>query len=392
MAKGVGLIGNVSGKLGNTVGYTIKNSRTKETQGWRIYQPNVKNPQTYGQMTQRVKMTAINNFYRALRTTIQRGFEGVQYGDPSRRAWLKMAMGREFEGPYLPKGSKVAVPIVGIPVTVGSLNGLTLAWNSQQRGFAVSGLYSSFSTVAELSQALISRGYMSGDQVTIVFAFPLGESYGYTTVEFYLDTTDATVLSSLGVVFSASTGQTYLSNPSNTAVAALIAISRDGDGSHLRSTSYFAISPSVTQAWYNITNYDDVVSTYLKGSSSTTDWQLTPTRGAGGQTSTSVETILKDGNTVTVTGWRMVGEQLYFLNENGSPAYVAQNTYSQTATFEMYIKSTAVWSDDAPADATDANTISFNSGSSASAAQTAFINWLLDNGFSYQFIFLYNPT
>ena len=54
MAKAQGIIGNFKGKVGNMVGYQLTDSNNKQTQGIRIYQPNVKNPKTSAQAEQQM--------------------------------------------------------------------------------------------------------------------------------------------------------------------------------------------------------------------------------------------------------------------------------------------------------------------------------------------------
>ena len=73
MAKGIGLIGNFKGKVGNTVGYKLTASNNGQTQGIRVYQPIVKNPKSAGQAEQRAKLLAVNATYRALKKVIDRG-------------------------------------------------------------------------------------------------------------------------------------------------------------------------------------------------------------------------------------------------------------------------------------------------------------------------------
>lgn len=387
MAKGVGLIGNVSGKLGNSVGYTIKNSKTKETQGWRIYQPKVTNPQTYAQMTQRIKMTAVNNFYRAMRSVIQRGFEGKPYGDASRRAWLQMAMSREFQGPYLNKGSKVPVPMLGIPVTVGSLNPVTVEKGVGNDFFKTSLRMTGdpSESVSVLSQVFIDNGYMAGDQVTIVFVTLSGNTFNYLVNSFFIDTADSTTLDWISCMTDG--GNLAVCNSNENAIACLITVSRDGENTHLRSTSEMAVADSVVSSWYNVANYDDVMDTYLHTSELSTDWQQVPTRSASGQTADSANALLLDGTTVVVTGWRMVGEQLYFLDGGGTPRYVAKMTDSKQAHFGEWIKSDTVWTDVQPLDSTNATTISLGVSSPSTPTQIAFTQWLLNHGFTYQFLF-----
>lgn len=388
MAKGVGLIGNVSGKLGNSVGYTIKNSKTKETQGWRIYQPKVTNPQTYAQMTQRIKMTAVNNYYRAMRSIIQRGMEGKPYGDASRRAWLQMAMGTEFQGPYLPKGSKVPVPMTAVPVTVGSLNPVVVTYDTTENTFVtnIARGASIGSTVAAISAVLIGEGYQQGDQVTVVFVTSSGGTFVYNTYSFFVDSADSTDLAWCD--FDVINGYLAINNTGADADGCMISISRDGENTHLRSTASMAVDPTVISQWYNVANYDAVMDTYLHTSELSTDWQQVPTRSASGQTKDSANALLLDGTTVVVTGWRMVGEQLYFLGAGGTPQYVAKMTDSKSGHFGEYIKSDSVWTDVQPQDATNANTISLGVTSPSTPTQIAFTQWLLNNGFSYQFLLM----
>ena len=86
MAKGIGLIGNFRGKVGNMVGYNLKDSNNKQTQGVRVYQPCSKEPKTYGQAQQRAKLAPVNVTYRALKGIIDRGSRSQAHNNKSRMA------------------------------------------------------------------------------------------------------------------------------------------------------------------------------------------------------------------------------------------------------------------------------------------------------------------
>lgn len=120
MAKALGLIGNFKGKLGNTVGYSLKDSNNKQTQGVRVYQPVVRNPKTAAQAEQRAKLAPINATYRALKMVIDRGQEGKAYGNKSRLAFLKSAL-KNFDGVYALKGDMIVYPAL-VQVANGSLS------------------------------------------------------------------------------------------------------------------------------------------------------------------------------------------------------------------------------------------------------------------------------
>lgn len=413
MAKGIGLIGNVSGKLGNTVGYTIKNSKSKETQGWRIYQPKVTNPQSFAQMAQRVKMTAINNFYRALRSIIQRGMEGVQYGDPSRREWLKLAMGSEFRGPYLVKGDTTAVPMTGVKITRGSLPDIVISTSTSSVGNGVFRTNipqtSEFDTTDwdEMSNALLSAGYMVGDQLTVISVRLNGGSFSYRVGSAIIGTEYSEPMTDLlGVVLSTSQAakggvmqvqtsdsSTGVSNEDIVAVA--MTISRDGNGSHLRSNSSMAILPSVIASYYNYASIDSVMQSYASGDAATTDWPQVPTRGASGQTATTTRAALRDATLgtaqiVTISGFQQFGGYTRFLNAAGAPVFYAYGvrTASNGSYGLAYVGINQQANATTPSDATEVNTLQLgfftaSEGGTLTTDQQAtneFTQWAIDNG------------
>lgn len=404
MAKGIGLIGNVSGKLGNTVGYTIKNSKSKETQGWRIYQPKVTNPQSFAQMAQRVKMTAINNFYRALRSIIQRGMEGVQYGDPSRREWLKMAMGSEFRGPYLVKGDTTAVPMTGVKVTRGSLPPVTFAQSGGDlstkfvSNIAMDGDDTKLLTVGGVSQFFINAGYKLGDQVTFILANDNGGYFGYRVVDFILDPSDARSLEdTYALIFANFTGKVgfdFANNDGNI-VGIACSVSRDGDGSHLRSDASFSLMPSVIASYYNYANIDSVMQSYASGDAATTDWPQVPTRGASGQTATTTRAALRDATLgtaqiVTISGFQQFGGYTRFLNAAGAPVFYAYGVRSTNvgAYYSCYVAQNQGATTVKPSDASEVNTLQLGLFTAAEGttltdeqkATNEFTQWAIENG------------
>lgn len=404
MAKGIGLIGNVSGKLGNTVGYTIKNSKSKETQGWRIYQPKVTNPQSFAQMAQRVKMTAINNFYRALRSIIQRGMEGVQYGDPSRREWLKMAMGSEFRGPYLVKGDTTAVPMTGVLVTRGSLPPVPLSVSSSSSVGANAiivpysvGDETPVSTFGNLSQVFIDNGYMTGDQVTIVTCYTNQDAILYSIDNFVINLDDNTVAEDvLGVLPEVYNNNLRFDlNRNGSVLAQTITVSRDGNGSHLRSNASMVVLPSVIASYYNYANIDSVMQSYASGDAATTDWPQVPTRGASGQTATTTRAALRDATLgtaqiVTISGFQQFGGYTRFLNAAGAPVFYAYGvrTASNGSYGLAYVGINQQANATTPSDATEVNTLQLgfftaSEGGTLTNDQQAtneFTQWAIDNG------------
>lgn len=78
----------------------------------------VRNPKSNGQIMQRMRMTAVQIFARYFKTFIERGQQGVAYGQKSYQKWLSQAL--KTPSLYASKGQKVILPW-GLPLTSGSL-------------------------------------------------------------------------------------------------------------------------------------------------------------------------------------------------------------------------------------------------------------------------------
>lgn len=294
MGKSVGFLGPISGRVGNTVGYVLKDAK-KQTQGWRVYQPNVGNPQTDAQMQQRVRLTAINNQYRALKEIISRGFEGLNYGNVSRRKYLSMAMGQRFEGPWLAKDDKRPVPVLQIPITVGSLPQVVCEPNDSEDCFdtnlIVPAGVSPDTNIGELSEVFTASGYQEGDQITFCFAiYGDGGAVRVWWESFYVagGSTDD-LPTTIAAVVAVSQGHLVV-NYGTYIDAVAIAVSRDGDGSHLRSTTYWAINGEMEGAFYADSSYRQNSPSYIRHRSASTNWELdTDVEGGGGGGGGSVQ-------------------------------------------------------------------------------------------------------
>ena len=237
MAKGIGLIGNFRGKVGNMVGYNLKDSNNKQTQGVRVYQPVVKNPKTAGQAEQRAKLAPINATYRALKSIIDRGQEGKAYGNKSRLAWLSDAM-KAFNGAWFPKGEAINYAAL-VTLTKGSLaNPFTVdaSASTVSIGFATAASAAP-TTIGALATQLIGDfpSLKAGDQITLVEVSNIDTDMNVYFDSIVLDTqsTDAIPGS-----FTVNTSGITLKGSDGNANSGAIIISREGDnGQHLRSTS-----------------------------------------------------------------------------------------------------------------------------------------------------------
>lgn len=274
MAKSVGLIGTVIGKLGNAVGYRIKDSNNKMSQGFRVYQPNVSNPRTYGQALQRARMKPINTFYRALKSIIDRGFEGKSYGNQCRLEFLRLAMAN-FNGPYVPKGFNGLLPG---PFTIanGSLPQVTvnIAENSCITTIKLPSA-ADYDNFGQLSTALLeSNSWLKeGDQITAV---TIGKDSAnlpavLMVLSFVLNkesTDEIDYFARMGASGNYSLGFNVFS----ITLGAACIVSREGEtGQHLRSKAVMTVDDSTVNAYFTDDAQAIAVASYMNAGG-TTDW------------------------------------------------------------------------------------------------------------------------
>ena len=275
MAKGIGLIGNFKGKVGNTVGYKLSASNTGNTQGIRIYQPIVRNPKTSAQAEQRAKLAPINATYRALKMVIDRGNEGLPYGNKSRLAWLKQAFKAEHM-PWFVKGAIISAP-VGCQLTKGSLASLAYAASVDGINVEVDQVTSStdVTTIGKISTLLLVKypTLKEGDQLTFVYMTATEDNLKSSVVSFVIDSKSAVAASTLfGSVTAKDNGIQFEGIMSADACA--IIISREGaGGEHLRSTEYLKFTENITSAApYDEKSKAAAVESYMKAAGANSDW------------------------------------------------------------------------------------------------------------------------
>lgn len=271
MAKALGLIGNFTGKLGNTVGYNLKDSNNKQTQGVRVYQPVVKNPRTYAQALQRAKLAPINATYRLLKNIIDRGQESIAYGNKSRLAWLSYAL-RSYAKPYFVKGAVINLPGL-VQLSKGSLSNPFIVkdgWQNMECEFNAT-LESAPKTIGALSTALLAsgNGLQNGDQLTFVMVDKTSDNMSVRILSIVLATTSTDNLPSF---ITATTSAVKFAGMTADTVAGCCIISREGsNGEHLRSTSVLH-STTVGEMDYVETVSAKIAAKSYMNEDSNTDW------------------------------------------------------------------------------------------------------------------------
>lgn len=270
MAKGLGIIGNFKGKVGNIIGYNLKDSNNKQTQGLRAYQPVVRNPKTARQAEQRAKMAPINATYRALKGIIDRGQEGVAYGNKSRLRFLSEAM-KQFDGPWFMKGEAVTLPIK-TNITKGSLHPVLVS------GVGTTNVTSDLvliptggtDTIGKVSTALLSGNSFlkEGDQITVIH----GTLENPQIFSFIIDST-STVKTDRFDNSAGTMDVGEFTTVSETEAFGCVILSREGDnGQHLRSTAALTLSTiAAADTHYTSAAKDAAIESYMAANGKT-DW------------------------------------------------------------------------------------------------------------------------
>lgn len=275
MAKGTGLIGNFKGKVGNTVGYKLSASNNGQTQGIRVYQPIVKNPKTAAQAEQRAKLLAVNATYRALKMVIDRGNEGLPYGNKSRLAWLKGAI-KSTKMPWFEKGAIVTRP-VGCLISKGSLSSMAYTPTSDDISVECIGASAStpVATIGNISTAL-KAGYpflKDGDQITFVYVPAANGLLTAQVISFVIDTTSAVAANTLFANVTAGDDKINFEGH-QAADMGLVIVSRQGDnGEHLRSNEVLSIPATIfSAAPYDADSKAAAIASYQSSAASNSDW------------------------------------------------------------------------------------------------------------------------
>lgn len=346
MAKQVGLFGNWTGKLANTVGYRIPLSANKITQGVRAYQPIVANPKTEAQATQRMKMTAAVNFYRQLQVILNNAWQGQKYGSKSRQYFMSMAMSQLTGIPFVDKGDKRFYP-GEYRVSQGSIPEQPIQ-DIQSGGLIttsliITGASSLAKTWGELSQEIINSnfGIKDGDKLTFISVIRKNGQYlpAYTYVILNTESTEQAA-----AVFAASNinpsqnevnGTYYLAftivgatAANNDTVAAAMIVSRypQSGTTWERSNATMFCTAAYKADMMGASRYAAAAATYLASASSlSSDWYLN--YGLNGSDAVTPSGGSSDSN-VQVTS---VDDPFFTLNtESGTTAQisVAIITYS----------------------------------------------------------------
>lgn len=288
MAKGAILVGTFSGKLGNIVGYSLKNSSNKVTQATRAYVADVSNPQTELQAIQRLKMSPAVNFYRQLGRILNNAWQGTKYGTRSRQMFMKLALTQTTGIPFIVKNDKKFYPGV-YPVSIGSIPSKyaePFGGPNISVDIAFDGVSDENSTWGDFSQMIVNEnfGLKNGDKLTFIAVYENGNGEYIPVYSYVILDTTATVITDN--VFAASNLgyddlqinnlQFYFAGfESNKCVAAACIVSRlDENGKWLRSSATMKCETTYLANQMGSAAYAAALASYMSSSEISSDWYL----------------------------------------------------------------------------------------------------------------------
>lgn len=395
MGKSLNPLSVTEGKIGNVVYFKLKNSSDGQRQGAREYVANPSNPRTDSQLGQRSKMTTVTNCYRTFKSVIQRSFEGTEYGAKSYQRWASMAMGQQFGGPWLLKGDRRPCPVIGVPMSIGSLPGVSVTAASGQGALTTSlAVPADYGTIGELSAALLqgNNWLQAGDQITIcvITGGTLAQAlYFGGSWSFYLDVNNESAVPSVaGADIERLNSKLGIIGGVWNALAACVIISREG--SHLRSTSYWGYNSDFEKA-YILDGDSEILPSYRGAQQNRqTDWPVDP-----GATPTPAEfnTQTASGTSVTLYSLRVDGDYLVASAKamgTGTPlgeVYFFCNDV-RSAHYNKWLTSFNSDSSTAPEGVTSAETINYKIGTDATGHELKLLNWLIANGVNERWLYI----
>lgn len=177
MAKGNPFLSTLQGRIGD-----VTFRQRKGVQVSAKLQPNVTNPRSMGQMSQRTQLSNLVAFYRTSRALLARAFEDKKTSQSDYNKFVQLNLNGETKIFLTKQQARKNFSIVApYQVSKGSLNEIevtALSWDGTMTNPAVNtslnlGTFqiANNTTIAELTEAIIANnnGWQEGDQLTVAY-------------------------------------------------------------------------------------------------------------------------------------------------------------------------------------------------------------------------------
>lgn len=343
------------GRFGNAVGYKARDGRGDAFDAQRIMATTVANPQTLSQMSQRMKLTPVQNFYRGLQGLLDHSWQGVKYGNPSRLHFYSIAMSRlNTSGvPYVLKGDRQFVPW-SFPVSSGSI---PVVMNptipSDVVGYinipvVASETYDNATTVADLTTNLLNvLGLSEGMQLTFIWVYSKNGQYIPVYKRIILSSTDETELTDLGIISNTESGDdislaVYSGGAAeeSTVVASAVIVSKLVNGVWQRNNASMVIVDSLRTTYNSQTAFNAMLESYRTTKNTSSDWYLNEGDTDSGSTVSTIKEVTAEIGSIepTFAFYKIGGTKYvpYFVDGEGVNAqaktYRKESDYAFTKT------------------------------------------------------------
>ena len=354
MGKQIGAMRFI-GRFGNAVGYKARDGRGDAFDAQRIIATTVSNPQTLTQMSQRMKLAPVQNFYRGLQGLLDHSWQGVKYGNPSRLHFYSIAMSRlNTSGvPYVLKGDRQFVPW-SFPVSSGSIPVvMSPTIPSEEAGYihipvVASQAFDSAATVATLTSDLLTvLGISEGMQMTFIWVYSKNGQYIPVYKRIILNTTDETELTTLGILCNTDSGDdislaVYAGDAAedSTVVAAAVIVSKLVNGVWQRNNASMVIVDSLRTQYNSQAAFNAMLESYRAANNTNSDWYLNEGDTDSGSTVSTIKEVTTEVGGIEPTfAYYKIGASKYvpyFVDGEGidavSKTYRKESDYAFTKT------------------------------------------------------------
>ena len=289
MGRQLGVI-QYRGKLGQTVG--MRNGFGGSQAFNREYVA-TNSSESDAQIARRMRMLPAVNFRRQLADIIARGFQGVKYGGPSTREFMKFAMVLPLaDTPQLVKNSTVAFPGPYL-ISKGSLGNITVNIGEDTYTTNIPMTSMAYNSWGDFSTAIIAGGmFRQGDLMTWIAAScpsaeiddPQNVTYSVMSKQIDADSNDPMPQSPGGAfdnfpldVDENTNVLTFSLFPGNVILGVAVINSREGT-TPLRSTSRMGVGKSFWPAFFGSSLKPAVKQSYKKTTTAAqaTNWPIDP--------------------------------------------------------------------------------------------------------------------
>lgn len=335
------VLGRMKGSLGNitTRKHYASASRVIASQKANV----VKNPKSLAQAQQRLKLAPLVKVYSRLHEIICHSFQGLTYGMSNYAAYLKANM-NGFEGPYVIKGAKIAVP-GALVISKGSLQGVSCSVAGENPILFSTDIkcgdlvIDSSTTVADIADSVIAANsnIESGDQLTFVGCIHIQNRYDWNFERIVLDTSDTTLLANkeiAGLLNCAGGVLTFTPYTNLTTSEPIICggviVSRYSTSKKIWLRSNCTLDMfELSDTYFGATAYHNAVDSYMSKDvpiPTSSSWYL---NGAGEDNEYGFYSIVKGNKPISIDDNTISGEAIA-VSVNGDQSLLAMDRGSQT--------------------------------------------------------------